>query len=58
MSERELLDMFCYQCSWAVNGTGCTVRGTCGKVPTVARLQDNLLFAIKGITSYLTMAEN
>jgi hydroxylamine reductase len=53
MSERETLDMFCYQCSWTVNGTGCTVRGTCGKVPTVARLQDNLLFAIKGITAYL-----
>jgi len=53
MVEKEALDMFCYQCSWTVNGTGCTVKGTCGKVPTVARLQDNLLFSIKGITAYL-----
>lgn len=27
--------------------------GVCGKEPTVARLQDNLLFAIKGISAYL-----
>lgn len=53
MGSVERLDMFCYQCSWTANGTGCTVKGVCGKVPTVARLQDNLLFAIKGITAYL-----
>jgi hydroxylamine reductase len=29
------------------------VKGVCGKEPTVARLQDNLLFAIKGISAYL-----
>lgn len=45
--------MFCYQCSQTARGTGCTVRGVCGKEPTVARLQDNLLFAIKGISAYL-----
>ncbi|OPY22725.1 MAG: Rubredoxin [Methanobacterium sp. PtaU1.Bin242] len=45
--------MFCYQCSQTAKGTGCTVRGVCGKEPTVARLQDNLLFAIKGISAYL-----
>ncbi|OYD15874.1 hydroxylamine reductase [candidate division WOR-3 bacterium JGI_Cruoil_03_44_89] len=45
--------MFCYQCSQTVKGTGCTVRGICGKVPTVARLQDNLLLATKGIAAYL-----
>lgn len=49
----EKLDMFCYQCSQTAQGTGCTVRGVCGKEPTVARLQDNLLFAIKGISAYL-----
>ncbi|HRR91983.1 MAG TPA: hydroxylamine reductase [bacterium] len=53
MNSAEKLDMFCYQCSWTTNGTGCTVKGVCGKVPTVARLQDNLLFSIKGITAYL-----
>lgn len=51
--EKEAPDMFCYQCSQTVGGTGCTVRGVCGKNDTVARLQDNLLFAIKGITAYL-----
>ncbi len=53
MPVEEKLDMFCYQCSQTAKGTGCTVRGVCGKEPTVARLQDNLLFAIKGISAYL-----
>ncbi|WP_409200237.1 hydroxylamine reductase [Methanobrevibacter sp. DSM 116169] len=48
----EKLDMFCYQCSQTAFGTGCTVRGVCGKVPTVARLQDNLIYAMKGISAY------
>lgn len=47
------LNMFCYQCSQTASGTGCTVRGVCGKEATVARLQDNLLFAMKGISAYL-----
>ena len=46
--------MFCYQCSQTAKGTGCTISGVCGKKPTVARLQDNLLFAIKGISAYAT----
>lgn len=46
------LDMFCYQCSQTAKGTGCDVRGVCGKVSTVARLQDNLIFSIKGISAY------
>jgi hydroxylamine reductase len=53
MADKEKLDMFCYQCSQTARGTGCTVKGVCGKEPTVARLQDNLLFAIKGISAYL-----
>lgn len=48
----EKLDMFCYQCSQTARGTGCTVRGVCGKEPTVARLQDNLIFTLKGISAY------
>ena len=47
------LDMFCYQCSQTVGGKGCTVTGVCGKEPTVARLQDNLIFATKGMSAYL-----
>ncbi len=49
----EPLKMFCYQCSRTAMGTGCTVQGVCGKVPTVARLQDNLLLASKGMSAYL-----
>ncbi|WP_255503804.1 hydroxylamine reductase [Methanothermobacter sp. KEPCO-1] len=49
----EDIDMFCYQCSQTVRGKACTVKGVCGKEATVARLQDNLLFAIKGISAYL-----
>lgn len=53
MVAKEKLDMFCYQCSQTARGTGCTVKGVCGKEPIVARLQDNLLFSIKGISAYL-----
>ncbi|MCL2116224.1 MAG: hydroxylamine reductase [Methanobrevibacter sp.] len=49
---KDKLEMFCYQCSQTAKGTGCTVRGVCGKEPTIARLQDNLIYAIKGITAY------
>ena len=48
----EGLNMFCYQCSQTAHGTGCTVSGVCGKKPTVARLQDNLIFTMKGISAY------
>lgn len=44
--------MFCYQCAQTARGEGCTVRGVCGKLPTVARLQDNLIYAMKGISAY------
>jgi hydroxylamine reductase len=53
MAAKEKLNMFCYQCSQTAQGTGCTIKGVCGKEATVARLQDNLLFAIKGISAYL-----
>jgi len=53
MAEKERLDMFCYQCSQTARGAGCTVKGVCGKEPTVARLQDNLLIATKGMAAYL-----
>ncbi|MCL4369538.1 MAG: hydroxylamine reductase [Chloroflexi bacterium] len=45
-------EMHCYQCSQVAGGTACTAVGTCGKDATVARLQDNLLFALKGISAY------
>ena len=53
MTEKETQKMFCYQCSQTARGTGCTVKGVCGKEPTVARLQDNLIYALKGMCAYL-----
>ncbi|MCC7553243.1 MAG: hydroxylamine reductase [Methanobacteriaceae archaeon] len=50
--------MFCYQCSQTARGTGCTIQGVCGKQPTVARLQDNLIYAMKGISAYNKNANN
>lgn len=52
MNEK-ILNMFCYQCAQTAKGISCTVSGVCGKKPTIARLQDNLLFAVKGIAAYL-----
>ncbi len=44
--------MFCYQCQETAKGSGCTVRGVCGKTSDVANLQDLLLFILKGIAHY------
>jgi len=41
--------MFCYQCEQTAKGTGCTVRGVCGKEENVAALQDLLTYVIKGL---------
>ena len=46
------MDMFCFQCSQTAKGEGCTVYGVCGKDPMLAHLQDNLVFALKGIAAY------
>lgn len=41
--------MFCFQCQEAAKGTGCTVKGVCGKQETTANLQDLLIYDLKGI---------
>ena len=46
------MEMFCYQCQETAKGTGCTVRGVCGKEPEVAALQDLLIWALKGLSFY------
>jgi len=46
--------MFCFQCSETAGGTGCTVKGICGKEPDVAKLQDLLVWILKG-ASYWTV---
>lgn len=42
--------MFCFQCQETAKGTGCTVRGVCGKTDDVAQMQDLLIFVTKGIS--------
>ncbi|HPZ09537.1 MAG TPA: hydroxylamine reductase [Candidatus Eremiobacteraeota bacterium] len=44
--------MFCYQCEQTVKGTGCTTMGVCGKDETTSNLQDLLIYACKGISTY------
>ena len=44
--------MFCYQCEQTAGGTGCTVRGVCGKDADIQSLQDTLVFGLKGIAAY------
>jgi hydroxylamine reductase len=41
--------MFCFQCQETAKGTGCTSRGVCGKTEDVAKLQDLLIYTLKGI---------
>jgi len=43
------MSMFCYQCQETARGTGCDVRGVCGKTEEVAQLQDLLIYTLKGI---------
>ncbi|MGQ1788125.1 MULTISPECIES: hydroxylamine reductase [unclassified Saccharicrinis] len=52
------MSMFCYQCQEAAKGTGCTIKGVCGKTDEVAALQDVLLFVTKGVAHVNTIAAN
>lgn len=44
------MSMFCFQCQETAKGTGCIVRGVCGKDEEVAKLQDLLIHTLKGIS--------
>lgn len=44
------MSMFCYQCQEANKGKGCSVKGVCGKSEEVAKLQDLLVYTLKGIS--------
>jgi hydroxylamine reductase len=50
------MGMFCYQCEQSAKGTGCTVKGVCGKDEGVSFLQDELIASIKGISWYASRA--
>lgn len=43
------MSMHCDQCQESIRGTGCNVRGVCGKDETTARLQDTLVYAVEGL---------
>ena len=43
--------MFCYQCEETAKGTGCTVKGVCGKEGETAALMDVLIYLCKGISA-------
>lgn len=44
------MSMFCYQCQETAGGQGCKIRGVCGKTEEVAKLQDLLIYTLKGIS--------
>lgn len=51
------MSMFCYQCQETAKNEGCTIRGVCGKVESTAKLQDLLIYLLKGISIYGVKAE-
>ena len=44
-----LNQMFCFQCQETAKGTGCTIKGVCGKQPETARWQDLLISVVRGV---------
>ncbi|KYO65844.1 hydroxylamine reductase [Thermovenabulum gondwanense] len=44
------MSMFCFQCQEAAKNQGCTLRGVCGKSQDTAKLQDLLIYTLKGIS--------
>ncbi|MDX9728516.1 MAG: hydroxylamine reductase [Bacteroidales bacterium] len=50
------MSMFCYQCQETAKGTGCVVKGVCGKTDDVAQMQDLLVWVAKGISILGTIA--
>ncbi|MGC7871899.1 hydroxylamine reductase [Desulfosporosinus sp. SYSU MS00001] len=52
------MSMFCYQCQETAKGTGCTIKGVCGKTENVANLQDLLIYTLKGISIFALQARD
>lgn len=50
--------MFCFQCQEAAKGTGCSIKGVCGKPDDLAKMMDLLVFVMKGISVYSTVLRN
>ena len=50
------MGMFCFQCQEAAKGTGCEIKGICGKNEDVAKLQDLLIYTCKGISEIVMLS--
>ena len=50
------MSMFCYQCQETAGWKGCTVKGVCGKTEDLAKLQDLLVYIVRGISAVSTKA--
>lgn len=48
--------MFCFQCQETAKGTGCTIKGVCGKSDDLAKMMDLLVYVCKGISVYTAEA--
>jgi len=42
--------MFCFQCQEAAKGTGCILKGVCGKESQTSAIMDLLLFVVRGVS--------
>ncbi|WP_312634689.1 hydroxylamine reductase [Oscillibacter sp.] len=51
------MSMFCYQCQETAGGKGCTMRGVCGKTEEVAKLQDLLIYTLKGVSERVILGK-
>ncbi|HZJ68569.1 MAG TPA: hydroxylamine reductase [Candidatus Eisenbacteria bacterium] len=51
------MSMFCFQCQETARNTGCTIRGVCGKTEEVAKLQDLLIYTLKGISDIVVKSK-
>jgi len=50
------MSMFCFQCQETAGGTGCTIKGVCGKTDDLAQMQDLLIYFTKGLSAYSVQA--
>lgn len=45
------MSMFCFQCQEAAGCKGCTIKGVCGKTEDLAKVQDLLIYIVKGLSA-------
>lgn len=49
--EELTMSMFCFQCQEAAGCKGCTIKGVCGKTEDLAKVQDLLIYVVKGLSA-------